>query len=64
MELALVDSLLGEYSERGLKTMENKWMVNLETLFTGANSRNEILSHRRRNYGGSGPIRYSITSGI
>ena len=44
----------GDYhSEKGLKRIEDKCMVNLGTLFTGANSRNEVLSNKRRNYGGS-----------
>jgi hypothetical protein len=53
LKVTLVDSLLGEYIERGLKSIEDKWMVNLGTLSTGANTRNEVISHRRRNYGGS-----------
>ena len=53
LKVTLVDCLMGEYSEKGLKRIEDKWMVNLGTLFTGANSRNEVLSNRRRNYGGS-----------
>ena len=53
LQVTLVDCLMGEYSEKGLKRIEDKWMVNLGTLFTGANSRNEVLSNKRRNYGGS-----------
>jgi predicted GIY-YIG superfamily endonuclease len=51
LQVILVDCLMGEYSEKGLKRIEDKRMVNLGTLFT--NSRNEVLSNRRRNYGGS-----------
>ena len=58
LKVTLVDSLLSEYKERGLQSMEDKWMVNLRTPFTGANSRNEVLSNRRRNYG---PIIYLTT---
>ena len=53
LEVTLVDCLLGDYDEKRLKRLEDKWMVNLGTLFTGANSRNEVLSNRRRNFGGS-----------
>ena len=53
LEVTLVDCLMGEYEEKRLKRLEDKWMVNLGTLFTGANSRNEVLSNRRRNFGGS-----------
>ena len=52
LKVTLVDYLMG-FTEKGLKKIEDKWMVNLGTLFTGANSRNEVLSNKRRNYGGS-----------
>ena len=53
LQVTLVDCLMGEYSEKGLQRIEDKWMVNLGTLFTGAHSRNEVLSNKRINYGGS-----------
>ena len=37
--------------EKDLKKLEDTWMCNLGTLFTGLNSHNEVLSNRRRNYG-------------
>ena len=52
LQVTLVDDLLGDYDEKRLKRLEDKWMVNLGTLFTWANSRNEVLSNRRRYFGG------------
>ena len=46
-----MDHLEGEYSEVALKSLEDRWMVNLGTIFQGSNSRNEVLSHQRRNWG-------------
>jgi hypothetical protein len=37
LQVTLVDYLMGEYSEKGLTRIEDKWMVNLGTLFNGAN---------------------------
>ena len=34
-----------------LKKKEDSWMCNLGTLFVGLNTRNEVLSHSRVNYG-------------
>ena len=36
-----------------LKKQEDKWICNLGTLFTGLNSRNEVLSHNRIHFGGA-----------
>ena len=48
LEVVLVDSC---EVEKDLKKLEDTWMCNLGTLFTGLNSHNEVLSNRRRNYG-------------
>ena len=52
LEVTLVDSC---QEEKDLKKLEDKWICNLGTLFGGGglNRRNEVLSHRRRNFGGS-----------
>jgi hypothetical protein len=40
--------------ENYLKKLEDIWMFNLWTLFDGGfNTRNEVVNHMRRNYGGS-----------
>ena len=48
LEVVLLDSC---EVEKDLKKLEDTWMCNLGTLFTGLNSHNEVLSNRRRNYG-------------
>ena len=53
LQVTLVDHWVGDFQDRGLKRLEDTWMVNMGTLFVGANSRNEILNNKRRNYGGS-----------
>ena len=52
LEVTLVDSC---QEEKDLKKLEDRWICNLGTLFGGGglNKRNEVLSHRRRNFGGS-----------
>ena len=35
-----------------LKRNEDNWMCNLGTLFVGLNTRNEVLSNNRINFGG------------
>ena len=51
LEVTLLDSF---EEEKDLKKMENRWICNMGTLFGGGlNKRNEVLSHRRRNFGGS-----------
>ena len=48
LKVTLVDSV----SEVGeLKSKEDAWMCNLGTLFTGSNSKNEVLTNRRVNFG-------------
>ena len=49
LKVTLVDTVK---EEKELKRREDKWMYALGTIFVGANSRNEILSNRRINYGG------------
>ena len=53
LQVTLVDLLVSELLDRGLKRIEDMWMVNMGTLFVGANRRNEVLSNNRRNHGGS-----------
>ena len=48
LKVVLVDSC---EMEKDLKKLEDIWMCNLGTLFSGLNSHNEVLSNRRRNYG-------------
>ena len=52
LEVTLVD---GCEEEKDLKRLEDRWICNLGTLFGGGglNRRNEVLNHRRRNFGGS-----------
>ena len=50
LRVTLVDSVR---KEKDLKRREDSWMYNLCTLFVGLNSRNEVLSHSRVNYGGN-----------
>ena len=51
LQVTILDHLEGDYSEVALKLIEDRWMVNLGTIFQGSNSRNEVLSHQRRNWG-------------
>ena len=53
LKVTLVDHWVGDLEERGLKKLEDRWMVNMGTLFTGSNTRNELLSNNRKNYGNS-----------
>ena len=41
--------------EKDLKRLEDRWICNLGTLLGGGglNRRNEVLNHKRRNFGGS-----------
>ena len=51
LEVTLLDSC---QEEKDLKKTEDRWICNMGTLFGGGlNKRNEVLSHRRRNFGGS-----------
>ena len=40
LKVTLVDHWVGDLEERGLKKLEERWMVNMGTLFTGSNTRN------------------------
>ena len=40
LEVTLVDHWVGVLREKGLKKIEDKWMVNMGTLFVGGNTRN------------------------
>ena len=54
LQVTILDHLEGSYSEGRLKTLEDKWIVNFGTFFKGgSNSRNEVLSNQRRNWGSS-----------
>ena len=48
LKVTLLDSVA---DERDLKRREDNWICNLGTLFVGANTRNEVLSNNRVNYG-------------
>ena len=49
LEVTLLDSGL---EEKDLKRQEDKWMCNIGTLYQGGlNTRNDVINHRRRNYG-------------
>ena len=48
-QVALVDSV---EEVKHLKRNEDNWMCNLGTLFVGLNTRNEVLSNNRINFGG------------
>ena len=51
LEVTLLDSCL---EEKHRKRLGDKWMRNMGTLYQwDLNTRNELLNHRRRNYGGS-----------
>ena len=51
LEVTLLDNC---EEEKDLKKLEDKWMCNLGSLFVGGlNSRNEVTSNRRRNFGQS-----------
>ena len=45
LQVTLVDHWVGEYNERGLKRIEDRWMVKMGPLFVGANARNEVLNN-------------------
>jgi hypothetical protein len=44
----LVDHWVGDLEEKGLKKLEYRWTVNMRTLFTGSNTRNEVLNSNRK----------------
>ena len=52
LEVTLLDSCT---EDKNLKKLEDKWICDVGTLFGGGglNKRNEVLSHKRRNFGGS-----------
>ena len=51
LEVTLLDS---SEEEKDLKKTEDRWICNMGTLFGGGlTKRNGVLSHRRRNVGGS-----------
>ena len=39
--------------EEDLKSVEDRWMCDLGTLFVGLNKHNEVLSNKRRSFGNS-----------
>jgi hypothetical protein len=53
LKVTLLGHLVGDFQDKKLKKIEDKWMVNMGTLFVGANTRNEVLSNNRKNYRGS-----------
>ena len=48
LQVVLLDSVM---DVRKLKQKEDEWICNLGTLFVGCNTKNEILSNKRVNYG-------------
>ena len=58
LQVTILDQLEGDFSDRGLKTLEDRWIVKMGTCFANSqfnrgNTRNEVLSHQRRNWGGA-----------
>ena len=52
LQVTLVDHLAGKYSEEKLLQLEKDWMERMGTFGpTGLNSRNQLLSTNRRNWG-------------
>jgi hypothetical protein len=49
LQVTLVDSV---EEVKHLKRNEDNWKCNLGTLFVGLNTRNEVLSNNRINFGG------------
>ena len=54
LKVTILDCVEKEWQ---LKKKEDSWMCNLGTLFVGGNTKNEILSNNRVNYGGGRPGR-------
>ena len=54
LQVTLVDHLVGRFSEERLLQLEKDWIQNMGTWGpTGLNSRNQLLSSQRRNWGSS-----------
>jgi hypothetical protein len=52
LRITLVDHLVGPYKEEKLLQLEKDWILNLGTWGpTGLNTRNQLLSNQRRNWG-------------
>jgi hypothetical protein len=52
LQITLVDHLVGPYKEEKLLQLEKDWILNLGTWGpTGLNTRNQLLSNQRRNWG-------------
>ena len=46
LQVTLVDHWVVEYNGRGLKRIEDRWMVKMGTLFVGVNTKNEVLNNK------------------
>jgi hypothetical protein len=52
LKITLLDHLEGVHSEERLLQLEKDWILNLGTSGpTGMNSRNQLLTNQRRNWG-------------
>jgi hypothetical protein len=53
LQVTIIDRLHGTYSEARLHRLEQSWMHRLGTVYTGCNSRLELTTTSRRNWGNS-----------
>ena len=53
LQVTILDQLHGPYSEERLHRLEQLWMHRLSTTYTGCNSRLELTTSSRRNWGSS-----------
>ena len=52
LQVTLVDHLTGPYREEKLLQLEKDWILNMGTFGpTGLNTRNQLLTNQRRNWG-------------
>jgi hypothetical protein len=53
LQVTILDRLHGTYSEDRLHRLEQSWIHRLSTVYTGCNSRLELTTTSRRNWGNS-----------
>ena len=51
LQVTIVDHLVGPYSDQNLKSVEDHWITQMGSYFSGENSKNELLTQHRRNWG-------------